>query len=118
MLRCERRRGSVLIQLVTPATPEDRMEKLCRTSRGFVYAVTIKGITGGTAALPEGVPAYLDVVRGHADIPVCAGFGIRGPEQVNELGKHCDGVIVGSALVERLEAGEDPTGFLQDLRGG
>lgn len=106
-----------LIQLVTPATPAGRMQQLCDASRGFVYAVTITGVTGGGQALPPEVPAYLDGVRERAKIPVCAGFGIRGPEQVAQLAPHADGVIVGSALVEQLEAGNDPAAYLKKLRG-
>ena len=106
-----------LIQLVTPATPAERMRELCAASKGFVYAVTVTGVTGGGAALPAAVPAYLDSVREIADIPVCAGFGIRGPDQVAALAPHADGVIVGSALVEQLEAGNDPVVFLKSLRG-
>lgn len=105
-----------LIQLVTPATPPERMQKLCEASRGFVYAVTVRGVTGGGTALPAEVPEYLDGVREVASIPVCAGFGIRGPEQVAALAPHADGVIVGSALVEQLEAGNDPSEFLNSLR--
>jgi len=73
-------------------------------------------VTGGGAALPAELPAYLDGIREIARIPVCAGFGIRGPEQVAELAPHADGVIVGSALVETLEAGQDPAEFLISLR--
>jgi tryptophan synthase alpha chain len=104
------------VQLVTPITPDDRLEMLCKGSQGFIYAVTITGITGGDVKLPPEVTDYLDLVRGHTDLPVCAGFGVRHAEQVANLGKHASGVIVGSALVERLEAGEDPTEFLADLR--
>ena len=109
--------GLALIQLVTPATPDDRMERLCTASKGFVYAVTVRGITGGTSELPAEVPAYLDRVKAQVDIPVCAGFGVRQAAQVENLAKHADGVIVGSALVEQLEAGNDPVEFLQSLRG-
>jgi tryptophan synthase alpha chain len=108
--------GIALVQLVTPITPEDRLEMLCKGSQGFIYAVTITGITGGDVELPPEVTDYLDKVRGHTDLPVCAGFGVRHAEQVANLGKHASGVIVGSALVERLEAGEDPTAFLAALR--
>lgn len=107
--------GLGLIQLVTPATPAERMTELCSASRGFVYAVTMTGITGGAVALPPDVTAYLDRVRSIAEIPVCAGFGIRQASQVEALRPHTDGVIVGSALVERLEAGEDPADFLRSL---
>jgi len=109
--------GLALIPLVTPVTPEDRMARLCDSAQGFIYAVTITGITGGSTELPADVPAYLDRVRALAgDTPVCAGFGVRRPEQVASLGRHADGVIVGSALVEQLEAGHDPAAFLSSLR--
>jgi tryptophan synthase alpha chain len=109
-------KGLALIHLVTPATPEARMKALCAASRGFIYAVTIKGITGGARGLPAEVTSYLDRVRSVSKLPVCAGFGVRTPEQVRNLGGHADGVIVGSALVEHLEAGQDPVEFLKSLR--
>jgi tryptophan synthase alpha chain len=110
--------GLAFIQLVTPATPPDRMSRLCAASRGFIYAVTVKGITGGATALPEDVPDYLDRVQSIATLPVCAGFGVREAAQVKQLSRHADGVIVGSALVEQLEAGKDPARFLASLRAG
>lgn len=109
--------GVGLVQLVTPATPPERMATLCRESQGFVYAVTTTGITGGGAGLPPEVSDYLDRVSRLAKLPVCAGFGIRTPEQVEMIGQHADGVIVGSALVEVLEAGESPGAFLRQLAG-
>jgi tryptophan synthase alpha chain len=109
-------KGLGLIQLVTPATPQERLKTLCDASRGFVYAVTITGITGGDAGLPDDLAGYLDKVSGVADIPVCAGFGIRAASDVAAVGAHAAGAIVGSALVEVLERGEDPTGFLNSLR--
>ena len=109
-------KGLGLIQLVTPATPEHRLEILCDASRGFVYAVTITGITGGDAGLPADLAGYLDKVSAVSDIPVCAGFGIREASDVAAVGAHAAGAIVGSALVEVLERGEDPTAFLNSLR--
>ena len=108
--------GLGLIQLVTPATPDDRLQTLCAASRGFVYAVTITGITGGDTGLPVDLADYLDRVAAISEIPVCAGFGIREAADVAAVGKHAAGAIVGSALVEVLERGEDPTAFLQSLR--
>ena len=110
--------GIGLVQLVTPVTPEKRMAELCRASRGFVYAVTIAGTTGGGKQIPGQVSTYLDKVRESSALPVCAGFGIRSPEQVASLRAHADGVIVGSALVEALEEGSDPVAFLNSLRRG
>ncbi len=109
-------KGLALVQLVTPVTPDARLELLCKGSQGFVYAVTITGITGGDVALPPEVTNYLDQVNSHTELPVCAGFGVRHAEQVDNLGKHASGVIVGSALVERLEAGDNPAAFLASLR--
>jgi tryptophan synthase alpha chain len=109
-------KGLGLIQLVTPATPEERLATLCAASRGFVYAVTITGITGGDAGLPADLAGYLDKVSAVSDIPVCAGFGIREAGDVAAVGAHAAGAIVGSALVEVLERGEDPTVFLNSLR--
>lgn len=109
--------GLALVQFVTPATPAPRRAQLCRESQGFVYAVTRTGITGGQSDLPEDLAEYLSSVRQDSPLPVCAGFGVRTPEQVGLIGAHADGVIVGSALVEVLEAGGDPGAFLDGLRG-
>ncbi len=110
-------RGLGLIQLVTPATPDERLRTLCEASRGFVYAVTITGITGGGASLPADLADYLDKVSGMSSIPVCAGFGIREAKDVAAVGEHANGAIVGSALVEILEKSEDPRRFLESLLG-
>ena len=109
-------KGIGLIQLVTPATPPDRLEMLARESRGFLYAVTITGITGGDSGLPSDLADYLDRVSKVSPLPVCAGFGIRAAEDVVNVGKHAAGAIVGSALVEVLEKGDDPAEFLKQLR--
>lgn len=109
--------GLGLIQLVTPATPPARLERLANASRGFVYAVTITGITGGAAGLPDDLAGYLDRVAAVSKLPVCAGFGIRSQADVQSVGRHVSGAIVGSALVEILEKGEDPAAFLHELRG-
>ena len=108
--------GLALIQMVTPVTRPERMARLCAASQGFVYAVTMTGTTGRTAAVPAEVTRYLDAVRAAAKLPVCAGFGIRSREQVEHLRGHVAGVIVGSALVEVMENGQDAGNFLRSLR--
>ena len=108
--------GLALVQLVTPATPPERLSQLCGASEGFVYAVTRTGITGGEAQLPVEVAQYLGAVKEIAPVPVCAGFGVRSRDQVELIAQHADGVIVGSALVEALERGESPAAFLRALR--
>ena len=108
--------GIALIQMVTPVTRAERLAKLCAATQGFVYAVTMTGTTGRTASVPGDVTRYLDAVRAASKAPVCAGFGIRGREQVEQLKGHVAGVIVGSALVEVLESGQDAAAFLRALR--
>jgi len=109
-------RQLALVQMVTPVTEPQRLAQLCAGSEGFVYAVTMTGTTGRNVAVPAEVLAYLDRVRAIARLPVCAGFGIRSREQVERLRGHVDGVVVGSALLEVLERGEDPGQFLRGLR--
>ena len=115
------RRGVALIRMVTPVTPPARLEQICRSSQGFVYAVTMTGTTGanaasGGAALPPETLAYLSRVRALSPVPVCAGFGIRSNAQVKLLDAHVDGVIVGSALVEVLEKNGSIAALLDGLR--
>ena len=110
-------KGLGLIQLVTPATPDDRLNILCDASRGFVYAVTITGITGGDTGLPDDLANYLDRVTAASSLPVCAGFGIRSATDVDNVGRHAAGAIVGSALVEVIENGASPAAFLNALLG-
>jgi tryptophan synthase alpha chain len=110
--------GLALIQMVTPVTTPQRMARLCAASQGFVYAVTMTGTTGRTASVPAEVTRYLDDVTAASKIPVCAGFGIRDHQQVEQLQGHVAGVIVGSALVEVLESKKDPSAFLRSLRSG
>jgi tryptophan synthase alpha chain len=113
------REGLALVQMVTPVTPPERLGVLCREAKGFVYAVTMTGTTGtgkGAAEVPADVLDYMDRVKRCSRVPVCAGFGIRSPSQVARFAGHVDGVVVGSALVEVLERGEDPRAFLRSLR--
>jgi tryptophan synthase alpha chain len=109
--------GLGLVQFVTPATPAARLRSLCDESDGFVYAVTRTGITGGQTEMPKELAEYLGSVKSVSKLPVCAGFGVRSPEHVELIGRHADGVIVGSALVEILEQHKDPARFLRQLRG-
>ncbi len=105
-----------LVQMVTPVTKPERLRDLCNGSQGFVYAVTMTGTTGKSVAVPPEVTGYLDRVRELSPVPVCAGFGIRSREQVELLRGHVDGVVIGSALVEVLERGENATEWLRRLR--
>lgn len=105
-----------LVQLVTPLTDSHRLETLCGVSEGFVYAVTMTGTTGSSVGDMGSVASYLDRVRSYSEVPVLAGFGIRNAAQVASLAGHCDGVIVGSAIVELIARGENPVPFVEGLR--
>ena len=107
--------GLGMVRLVAPNTPDDRLARLVDASSGFLYAVTVNGITG--AAVGE-VGATLERVATAANgrIPVCAGLGVRTPADVVRLGKHVDGVIVGTALADAIARGEDPIAYLRGLR--
>jgi tryptophan synthase alpha chain len=107
--------GLGLVQLVTPVTTPERRDALCDAARGFVYAVTVTGITGGDVGIPDGLAQSLGQIRARATAPVMAGFGIRRPEQVAALCDHADGVIVGSALLDCIRAGDDPAAYLRTL---
>jgi tryptophan synthase alpha chain len=109
-------RGLALIQLVTPVTPEPRLRLLGAGRGGFTYAVTITGITGGAVDLSARF-AWLDRVRELSERPVCAGFGIRTAADVAALTGHADGAIVGTALIEALDRGEDGVAFVRALLG-
>jgi tryptophan synthase alpha chain len=108
--------GIALIQMVTPVTSAQRLPRLCAATQGFIYAVTMTGTTGRSASVPGEVASYLDAVSAASKLPVCAGFGIRTREQVEQLKAHVAGVIVGSALVEVVENGHDAGNFLRSLR--
>ncbi len=102
------------IFLVAPNTPEDRVRKNARASRGFLYYVSVLGITGARTELPKTVAQGLERVRALSSIPVCVGFGISRPEQVSALASKADGIIVGSAIVKMIHeefqrAGKNPS---------
>lgn len=92
-----------LIQLVTPTTPRQRAVEIARTSTGFLYYVSVTGITGERDRLPSELTEQLRWLRGQTDLPICVGFGISRPEHVRMLRDVVDGVIVASALVRKLE---------------
>ena len=106
-----------LILLVTPTTTPQRAERIVRLCSGFVYVVSVVGITGSREKLPPSLRPLLARLRTLTDLPLCVGFGVSKPEHVQELGEIADGVIVGSALVRLLEgASRDRAGTLQNLQ--
>lgn len=90
------------ITLISPSTPEDRMRLLAEQSEGFIYALSRMGVTGAQAAPSEGIADIVSSIKQYTDTPVCVGFGINTPEQAAFVAKHCDGVVVGSAIVNHI----------------
>jgi tryptophan synthase alpha chain len=98
-----------LIQLVTPTTPRDRAIRIAESSSGFLYYVSVTGITGERTQLPPDLLENVSWLRSRTPLPICIGFGISTPDHVKLLGPVADGLIVGSAVVRRVaEAASKP----------
>ena len=99
-----------LIRFVTPASDDARIDFVLEGAKGFIYLVSIAGVTGSAGPDMAHVQQSINTIRGKTDIPVCVGFGVRTPEQAKALGKIADGVIVGSALVNAIAESLDEKG--------
>ena len=93
-----------LIKLATPTTNIERLKKILKTCSGFLYYVSIKGITGAKSANPKLVKESIRNIKKNTTIPVAVGFGIKGPSDAKKIIKTgCDGIVIGSTLVEIIE---------------
>jgi tryptophan synthase alpha chain len=97
-----RKAGLALVRLVTPTTPPERAEAIAKKSTGFLYCVSVAGVTGARTDLPPGLVDRVKWLKTKTDVPILVGFGISGPDQVRGVAAVADGVIVGSALVRRI----------------
>lgn len=95
------------IRLVALTSTPERIKKIAMRSEGFLYAVSVTGTTGVRATHQDRVSTYLETLKKQCNVPVLAGFGVSTAEQARQLGSHCDGVIVGSKIVELLHQGKD-----------
>ncbi len=102
-----RREDFSLIMLVTPTTPRERAIRIAETSTGFLYYVSVTGITGERTELPPELADNVSWLREQTDLPICIGFGISRPEHVKMLAPAADGLIVGSAIVRRIASVQD-----------
>lgn len=94
--------GLSIIYLVTPTTPVPRRRMIAERSTGFLYAVSLAGVTGARRSLPRGVATFVRAVRAVSPVPVAVGFGVSRPEHARRLAAIADGIIVASALVDAL----------------
>ena len=102
--------GMNFIRLATPTTDEARLPAVLQNTSGFVYYVSITGITGTAAAQQDAVAAAVGRLKKFTDLPIAVGFGITTPEQVKEIGSVADAAVVGSAIVRQIETNLDENG--------
>ena len=98
------------IYLITPTTNDERLPKIIKHASGFIYYVSVTGITGTKTASSEHVELALSRIRRYTDLPIAVGFGIKTPEQATKIAKYADAAVVGSALVSRIEDNLDANG--------
>jgi len=113
--------GVETVLLVAPSTPDERAERICARSRGFVYGVGLMGVTGERAQVAASAAGVARRLKKMTDLPVCIGIGVSTVAQATEVCAEADGVVVGSALVRRLIDGAGPVGaaeFVAELRSG
>ena len=104
------------VYLLAPTSTEERMELVSRAARGFVYYVSIRGVTGSANLDYDEIGTQIESIRQHGSLPVGVGFGINGPESAVKIGQHADAVIIGSAIVNRVEASRDnPDAILTNI---
>lgn len=100
--------GLDLVLLAAPNTPPDRLKRLARATRGFLYCVSLLGVTGAREALPPDLADFLARARAASRVPIALGFGVSRPEHARAVATLADGVVVGSALVREVEAASSP----------
>ena len=111
------RAGLPLISMLAPTTPPDRMEMISRQAQGFIYLVSVAGVTGARNDIPAGLQELVARVRQHTSLPVCVGFGIGTPQQAKAVGAMADGVIVGSACVRSIGESTSPVNAAKEFAG-
>ena len=107
--------GIDFIRLTTPTTDDARLPRVLERSSGFVYYVSVAGVTGAGSATTEHVTEAIARLRRHTDLPISVGFGIRTPEQAAAIARLADGVVVGSALVDKIAQAKEPAQAVNDV---
>lgn len=105
-----------LIQFLSPTSTPERVAQVAELASGFIYCVSLTGVTGARTELSRELPSFLGRVRAQTSTPLAVGFGISRPEHAHHVAQHADGVVVGSALLTVVEQAGDVTGFVRGLR--
>lgn len=111
------RHGIDFIRLATPTTDAKRLPQVLERASGFVYYVSVAGVTGAGAATPETIERAVGTLKCHTTLPVAVGFGIRTPEQAASIGRFSDAVVVGSALVDCIERAQTAEEAVESVHG-
>ena len=91
-----------LVMLLTPTSTDERIERITSQASGFIYCVSITGVTGARSALPTTLPTLVQRIRAHTDLPIAVGFGISQREHVESLAQYADGAVIGSAIIDEI----------------
>ncbi|MBI5871170.1 MAG: tryptophan synthase subunit alpha [Actinobacteria bacterium] len=117
-----RARGVDPILLVAPTSPDERIELIAKAASGFIYCVSVAGVTGARTSLSDQLPGFIARVRARTDVPLAIGFGVSTPEHAAEVARYADGVIIGSRLINIVSeapdidtAGRAITNFLNEV---
>ena len=105
----------VHIRLIAPTTPADRMKKIAKSAKGFLYYVSREGVTGARESIASSLPEKIAELRKISDLPIAVGFGISNPEQAREAAQHADAVVVGSAIVDLIAKQGDKPGMIEKV---
>jgi len=103
------------IRLIAPTTPSDRIKKITKNAQGFLYYVSREGVTGARDAIATSLPARIAELRKFSDLPIAVGFGISNPEQAQEVARHVDAVVIGSAIVDLIAKYSDKAEMIEKV---
>jgi tryptophan synthase alpha chain len=108
--------GITFVDLVAPTSSEDRVASIAEGADGFLYLVSLTGVTGVRSALSGELGDFVQRVRAHTDVPLYVGFGISGPELAAQAAEHADGVIIGSAIIRIVQSSETSDEAVENVR--
>jgi tryptophan synthase alpha chain len=111
-----RARGLDLIFMLAPTSTEDRIEAVAKVASGFVYCVSVTGVTGARAEVPADLEAFIARVRARIDVPLAIGFGISRREHVEQVGRLADAAVIGSAVINTIDQ-SPPDRRVEEVRG-
>ena len=117
------RRGIHLIPLLAPTSSDERIVDACKAAGGFIYCVSLTGVTGARSSLSAATSGLVERIRQHTDLPILVGFGVSRPEHLEEIGTYAEGAVVASALLDAIDRAPDDgkidaaQEFIRELKG-